>query len=68
MAKFDVEVDIALTGPSGNAYAIMGLVSAAMKEVGATSEDVQQYTREATSGDYKHLLAVSREWVDLVTV
>lgn len=49
----------------GNAYSVMGAASAAMKRAGATKADVDAYIKDATSGDYDHLLRVTMENVDL---
>lgn len=61
MTKFDIEVQ--LTGNDGNAYAIMGAVQKALKQAGATQEEVSQYLEESMSGDYNHLLVTAMEWV-----
>jgi hypothetical protein len=53
---------VILTGTDGNAFAIMGKVRAALKKAGATPEYIKQYSDEATSGDYDHLLQVSMKY------
>ena len=58
-------VVVELAGPSGNAYAIMGMARKAMKREGATNAQVDQYIKEATSNDYKNLLGVTNRWVTL---
>jgi hypothetical protein len=64
--RWDAEVTIDLAGPDGNAFMVMGLVKRAMVEAGATAADTAAYFSEATSGDYEHLLEVSRRTVRLV--
>lgn len=54
-----VEVD-------GNAFAIMGYVRSAMKSAKMTSQDIDAYTKDATSSDYNHLLVVSCKMIDKV--
>ena len=54
---------VKLTGTDGNAFAIMGKVSSALRRAGYTAEEVEQYQTEAMSGDYDHLLRVSMDWV-----
>lgn len=49
-----------LSGPEGNALVILGRVQAAIKAVGA---DPTEYQAAARSGDYEHLLFVTRSWV-----
>ncbi len=48
----------------GNAYSIMGRVSEALEYAGADEEYIKKYQAEARSGDYDHLLEVSRDYVD----
>lgn len=52
-----------LTGEDGNAFAILGRVSRAMKQAGQ-GHLVAEMTRKATAGDYDHLLATVQEYVD----
>ena len=52
-------------GPSGNAYWILGMTVRALRESGH-ADKVGEYEWRATSGDYKNLLAVTREYVNLV--
>ncbi len=59
------DIHVQLTGEDGNAYAIMGAVSAALRRAGVSSEEIQQYIEESTSGDYDHLLATAMRWVDV---
>jgi hypothetical protein len=61
MPKFDV--DVQLVGRDGNAFAIMGAVSKALRRAGATAEEIAEYREESTSGDYDNLLRVAMEWV-----
>jgi ribosomal protein S9 len=61
--KYDV--DVQLTGEDGNAFAIMGAVTRALRQAGAPREEIAQYTTEAMSGDYNNLLRVSMEWVNV---
>lgn len=63
MAVYDVKVK--LTGTDGNAFAIMGKVSGALRKAGASKEDVEAYMQESMSGDYNHLLATACKWVNV---
>ena len=47
----------------GNAFAIMGRVTKALKSEGATKEDIAKYRAEATSGDYDNLIRISGDWL-----
>ena len=44
-----------LVGVDGNAFSIMGYVRSAMKRAQMTSQDIDAYTKDATSSDYDHL-------------
>ena len=54
-------------GPSGNAYWILGMTVRALRESGH-ADKVDEYQKDATSGDYRHLLAVTRRYVNLKRV
>ena len=42
----------------------MGYVERAMREVGMSKEERNQYNLNAMSSDYKHLLSVSLDMID----
>jgi hypothetical protein len=63
MPKFDV--DVQLSGLSGNAYAIMGSVTTAIKRAGGSNIECDQFRTEATSGDYDNLLQTCIRWVNV---
>ena len=51
-------------GPvDGNAFAVMGAVTRALKKAGQ-GEKVKAYQEQATAGEYDNLLRVSMEYVD----
>ena len=56
--------DYSLIGVNGNAFSVMGYVRQAMKETGFTKNEIEAYTKDATSGDYDHLLVVSIDMID----
>lgn len=58
-------VKVTLVGQDGNAFAIMGKVSRALKQAGASKEEVDQYMEESMSGDYDNLLRTAMKWVDV---
>ena len=49
-------VHVRLVGEDGNAFAILGRVRQALRR-GGRGDLVEPFTKEATSGDYTHLLA-----------
>ena len=57
------EVYVPLVGEDGNAYAILGRVSKALKRAGVSKEEVAEFHAEATSGDYDNLLRTVISWV-----
>lgn len=54
------DVVVQLTGTDGNAFAVLGRVRAALRKAGI---DASEFSAEATSGDYGHLLATCTAWV-----
>ena len=52
-----------LTGEDGNAFAVMGRVSKALKKSGQ-GHLVPEFQKRAMSGDYDNLLAVCMEYVE----
>ena len=62
MPKTDVHVE--LVGHDGNAFAILGRVKRALEKAGH-KELAEQYQKEATAGDYDHLLQVTMEYVEV---
>jgi len=62
MAKTNITVR--LVGEDGNAFAIIGKVSQALKR-GGHPELVKEFQNEAMSGDYDHLLQTAMEYVDV---
>lgn len=57
---------VRLAGEDGNAHAIMNRVSAALIRAGNPRPAADSYRRQAVAGDYRHLLAVSLAFVELL--
>lgn len=55
--KYKINYD----GPSGNAFAILGYVSASMREEGFSERERDEYIAKSTSGDYDNLCKVAEE-------
>ena len=53
--KYKGNVEIDLTGPDGNAYALLGYASTYAKQLGLPFDKVKD---EMTSGDYENLVQV----------
>lgn len=58
------EVHVRLVGEDGNAYSILARVLKALRRASVSKEERDEFTREATSGDYDHLLQTCMRWVD----
>ncbi len=56
---------VKLIGQNGNAFAIMGNIKRALKRAGADKEYIDEYLKEATSGNYDNLLVVSMKYVNV---
>lgn len=57
------DITVRLVGEDGNAFSIMGRVSAALKDAGVSKEEREEYFAESTAGDYNHLLRTAMAWV-----
>ena len=53
-----------LVGVDGNAFSVMGYTASAMRKAGYTQDEINEYQKLATSGDYNNLLVLSMEWID----
>lgn len=56
--KFPITVTLV-----GDAMTIMAKVSRALKNAGATPDEVNQYMSESISGDHDNVLRVAMAWV-----
>jgi hypothetical protein len=56
-------VKVQLVGQDGNAYAILARVKKALHDGGACRCSVEDFLKEAMSGDYDNLLRVVMQWV-----
>lgn len=57
---------VQLVGKDGNAFFILGTVKKALKKAGYSEDQISEYRKEATSGDYENLLQVTMKWVDVI--
>ena len=64
MTKYP-EIEVQLTGQDGNAFAIMGAVSTALRKGGVPKEEINEYTSQSMSGDYDNLLRTAMSWVSV---
>ena len=59
------QVKVELVGQDGNAFAIMGRVTKAMRLAGLSKEQIDEYRGEATNGDYDQLLQTTMRFVEV---
>jgi len=58
------EIKVKLVGEDGNAFSILGRVRKALRNGGVPQDKIEEFTKEATSGDYDHLLQTVMNWVE----
>ncbi|GAG25370.1 unnamed protein product [marine sediment metagenome] len=49
---------INLSGPSGNAFALMGIAKNTAKQLGWESSAIDKLIKDMMSGDYEHLIDI----------
>ena len=59
------DITLPLTGEDGNAYAILGRVSRALRQAHVPDAERQAFMAEATQGDYDQLLQTVLRWVEV---
>lgn len=57
------DIKVKLTGKDGNAFVVLGRVKDALREAKVPQADITKFLRQATSGDYDHLLQMCMQWV-----
>lgn len=57
-------VKVQLTGEDGNAFSILARCDGEMDGGGVPDDQMLAFRREATSGDYNHLLQTCMRWFD----
>ena len=55
---------VELTGMDGNAFAVLACCRNAARKAGWLSSRIQAFTREATAGDYDHLIQTCIKYFD----
>lgn len=59
------EIYVQLVGLNSNAFSILGRCLEAMRRAKLSQEERDAFYKEATSGNYDHLLATCMEWFDV---
>lgn len=66
VASFEVkypEIEVTLVGEDGNAFNLIGKVQGALRKAGVSKEEIAEFNKEATSGDYDHVIQTCMSWV-----
>lgn len=58
-------IDVQLIGQDSNGFNLIGLVRREMKRAGVGEAERNQFSNEAMSGDYDHLLQTFMKWVNV---
>jgi len=56
---------VKLVGTDGNVFALIALCRRAARQYKYTDEQVNQFMKEVTDGDYNHALGVMMEWFEV---
>lgn len=56
---------VTLTNNDGNAFGILGAVRRALRKGGVPETEVSAFYKEATEGDYDHLLVTVMKYVSI---
>lgn len=59
------EIHVQLVGLDGNAFSIIGRCLTVMRKAGLSKEEREVFRKEATNGDYDHLLATCMKWFNI---
>lgn len=58
-------VAIDVSGPDGNAYAIMGVISHVLRTVGYSKNEIDDVLKDMMSSNYEHLIEVASKYVTI---
>ena len=61
MAETLTDIEVQLTGKDGNAFAILAIIGRALRQ-GGRADLVEEFNKEAMSGDYDHLLQTAMKY------
>ena len=56
---------VRLVGRDGNAFAVLAACMKAAREFGWSAEQIEEFRRDATSGNYDNLLAAAMKYFDV---
>ena len=55
-----------LSSIDGKAFMIIGAATKALRKAGFNKKLISKYTKEATSGDYDHLIQITMEYCEVI--
>lgn len=58
-------ITVQLSGKDGNAFVILGKISRELRRNGISKEEIDSFYKEATEGNYDHLLQMYMRWVSV---
>ena len=58
------EITVQLSDEDGNAFAIIGRVTRALRRGGVDNAEIDAFREDAMSGDYDHVLQTAMAWVE----
>ena len=59
------EISVDLVGEDGNAFAILARCKRQARRAGLPQEEIDAFMKEATAGDYQHLLVTVMNWFEV---
>jgi hypothetical protein len=59
------DVHVQLVGQNGNAFVVLGLCQRAAQKAELSKAEIDEFMKEAKSGDYNHLLATCMRWFNI---
>jgi hypothetical protein len=59
------DIKVNLIGTDSNAAVLIGKTRHALRMARVPNEEISEFTKQATSGDYDNVLATIGEWVEI---
>ena len=57
------QAEVNLSGEDGNGFVIVARTRRALRRARVSDAEIDAYSKEATDGDYDHLLGTTMRWV-----
>lgn len=65
-AKYPTNIVIDISGEQGNSFAIMGCCQDIARKLFLPKEELEQFLKECTNGDYTNLLKTCQKWFGII--